>query len=37
MIMDLATEMKAFLQERHIKSMKWPANSPDQNPIKDLR
>ena len=24
-----AEEIKAFLQERHIKSMPWPANSPD--------
>ncbi len=30
-----AKSVKAFLQERHINSMTWPANSPDLNPIEN--
>uniref|UniRef100_A0A3Q3AFG1 Tc1-like transposase DDE domain-containing protein n=1 Tax=Kryptolebias marmoratus TaxID=37003 RepID=A0A3Q3AFG1_KRYMA len=31
-----AKTVKAFLGERHIQSMSWPANSPDLNSIKNL-
>uniref|UniRef100_A0A8C9V626 Tc1-like transposase DDE domain-containing protein n=1 Tax=Scleropages formosus TaxID=113540 RepID=A0A8C9V626_SCLFO len=31
-----AKSVKDFLQERHINSMTWPANSPDLNPIENL-
>ena len=31
-----AKSVKTFLQERHIMSMAWPANSPDLNPIENL-
>uniref|UniRef100_A0A3B1JDA5 Tc1-like transposase DDE domain-containing protein n=1 Tax=Astyanax mexicanus TaxID=7994 RepID=A0A3B1JDA5_ASTMX len=31
-----AKTVKAFLGERHIQSMSWPANSPDLNPIEKL-
>uniref|UniRef100_A0A3B3S4R3 Tc1-like transposase DDE domain-containing protein n=1 Tax=Paramormyrops kingsleyae TaxID=1676925 RepID=A0A3B3S4R3_9TELE len=31
-----AKSVKTFLQERHINSMTWPANSPDLNPIENL-
>ncbi len=31
-----AKSVKAFLQERHINSMTWPANSPDLNPVENL-
>uniref|UniRef100_A0A3Q1FU03 Uncharacterized protein n=1 Tax=Acanthochromis polyacanthus TaxID=80966 RepID=A0A3Q1FU03_9TELE len=32
-----AKTVKTFLEERHIMSMSWSANSPDVNPIKNLR
>ncbi|CAJ0921952.1 unnamed protein product [Ranitomeya imitator] len=31
-----AKTVKPFLEKRHIRSMSWPANSPDLNPIEDL-
>ena len=31
-----AKTVKTFLEERHIRSMSWPANSPDVNPIENL-
>lgn len=31
-----AKSVKAFLQERQINSMTWPANSPDLNPIENV-
>ncbi len=31
-----AKTVKTFLEERHIRSMSWPANSPDPNPIENL-
>ena len=31
-----AKSVKTFLEERHIRSMSWPANSLDLNPIENL-
>uniref|UniRef100_A0A8C5D6Q3 Tc1-like transposase DDE domain-containing protein n=1 Tax=Gouania willdenowi TaxID=441366 RepID=A0A8C5D6Q3_GOUWI len=31
-----AKTLKTFLEERHIGSMSWPANSPDLNPIENM-
>uniref|UniRef100_A0A3Q2ZAS5 Tc1-like transposase DDE domain-containing protein n=1 Tax=Kryptolebias marmoratus TaxID=37003 RepID=A0A3Q2ZAS5_KRYMA len=31
-----AKTVKTFLEERHIRSMSWPANSLDLNPIENL-
>uniref|UniRef100_A0AAQ5ZG07 Tc1-like transposase DDE domain-containing protein n=1 Tax=Amphiprion ocellaris TaxID=80972 RepID=A0AAQ5ZG07_AMPOC len=31
-----AKTMKTFLEQRHIRSIKWPADSPDLHPVENL-
>uniref|UniRef100_A0A3Q2QY88 Tc1-like transposase DDE domain-containing protein n=1 Tax=Fundulus heteroclitus TaxID=8078 RepID=A0A3Q2QY88_FUNHE len=31
-----AKTVKTFLEKRHIRSISWPANSPDINPIENI-